>query len=364
MRKRYSDRIELQAFLSNWQLFAKTLQSQPNPDAATSIVNCFKSSLHAAMAVLLMGAMTSCSEEKEGKFDTPKFVADAAKYVIDNAQAEYASIELTESGNYIITPNQMSNARRYASAEEKKTNKLSLLKNSIWNNPDEVPATRYEVYSHILYGKYTKTSENVYTLDGYGTLTIKKDDSGSSFSIVLTPFGMDSKEYTAHQMNADLNSGMSDKLCRTWIFESFKYYVKLNGKTMLELSANSIEELLKKMKAWAEKNDPEFDPSDWEDALEGFQHGAQPDNMIFTKTGTYVVFYSTEELAVSTWKWKNEKKGILHYCWNPAWIDDPYEGGDVKIEFKNNKLHVTEFAYELEDEDYEEGITYILHEMK
>lgn len=89
--------------------------------------------------------------------------------------------------------------------------------------------------------------------------------------------------------------------------------------------------------------------------------------MVFTKTGTYVVYYSEDRLAVSTWKWENENKGILRYSWNPDYLNDPDESGEVLIEFKGNKLYLTESDSDYDEEDgetYEEGFTYIMNEVK
>ncbi|MDE5571883.1 MAG: hypothetical protein K2I86_07550, partial [Prevotella sp.] len=128
--------------------------------------------------------------------------------------------------------------------------------------------------------------------------------------------------------------------------------------------ASTLAELAEKVYEWGKKNDPEFEEDEWEWDI---TIEANPENVIFTKTGTYVVLYSNEQLAVSTWKWADERNGILRYSWNPDSFNDAYLGGDVKIEFKNNRCYLTEGDFEYDEEDneyYEEGITYIMTEAK
>lgn len=321
------------------------------------------------MAALLVGTMAACSNDNDDEggpssFDTPKYEAEAAKYVIDDqTAAPYKSIELTASGNFIIMPSDYVNyVNRHAPATSKSKLWYNRLKNGMITANAPMPITR--VYSLIVYGSYTKTGENQYNLEGFGTLTIIKDADGTAHTIVLTPTGKPSKEYTAHKQNADINSEMSSKLCRTWYTESFRAFSKVNGKTVVDITASTLPELGDKIYEWAKKNDPEFEEDEWDWENEW---DVNPENVIFTKTGTYVVLYSNEQLAVSTWKWADERNGILRYSWNPDSFDDTYFGGDVKIEFKNNRCYITEgeSGYdEVENEYYEDGITYIMTEAK
>lgn len=329
----------------------------------------FNAGKYVAMAALLVGTMAACSNDNDDEggpssFDTPKYEAEAAKYVIDDqTAAPYKSIELTASGNFIIMPSDYVNyVNRHAPATSKSKLWHNRLKNGMITANAPMPITR--VYSLIVYGSYTKTGENQYNLEGFGTLTIIKDADGTAHTIVLTPTGKPSKEYTAHKQNADINGETSSKLCRTWSFESFRIYSKVNGKTVMDITASTLAELAEKVYEWAKKNDPEFEEDEWEWDV---TIEANPENVIFTKTGTYVVLYSNEQLAVSTWKWADEKNGILRYSWNPDSFNDAYLGGDVKIEFKNNRCYMTEgdFEYDKEDNEYyEEGITYIMTEAK
>lgn len=333
------------------------------------LTKAFNAGKYVAVAALLVGTMAACNNDNDDEgglssFDTPKYEAEAAKYVIDDqTAAPYKSIELTASGNFIIMPGDyVNNVNRHAPATSKSKLWHSRLMSGMITANAPMPITR--VYSLIVYGSYTKTGENQYNLEGFGTLTIIKDADGTAHTIVLTPTGKPSKEYTAHKQNADINSEMSSKLCRTWYTESFRAFSKVNGKTVVDITANTLPELGDKMYEWAKKNDPEFEENEWDWENEW---DVNPENVIFTKTGTYVVLYSNDQLAVSTWKWADERNGILRYSWNPDSFDDDYLGGDVKIEFKNNRCYITEgeSGYdEVENEYYEDGITYIMTEAK
>lgn len=328
---------------------------------------------YVAMAALLVGTTAACSDDDDdnngsgsSSFETPKYEAEAAKYVInDQSTSPYKSIELTASGNFIIQPSDyVNNATQKAPAKGKKTMVQRLT--GMLTAHNAMPQTRYEVNTMMIaYGKYTKTGENQYDLDGFGTLTIKKDADGTTRSIILTRTGQEPAEYTAHEQKTNPDSEMTSKLCRTWNIESYRYSMKVNGRLLLDFTGNTIKELAAKMKAWAEKNDPEFDESDWDD--EDVLGENNPKDVIFTKTGTYMVLYSNDWLAVSTWAWENEKNGILRYSWNPDNLYDDDYSGEVKVEFNNNKLHLIEFDIDEDEDDgtiYEENVTYIMHEVK
>lgn len=223
-----------------------------------------------AMAALVMGTMTACSSDDDNdgggasSFETPKYEADAAKYVMDETQSPYESIELTASGNYVITPSQYTNAKKHNTngtrSETGKKGMALLMKGML---SDRITAdgniTRGDddyIYSHIAYGKYTKTGENEYTLEGFGTVTITADSNGNAYSIVIKKNGGSAEEYTAKKQNPDLNSTKSNMLCRTWSIAGYRYYAKLNGKTIVDFKDNTLKGLATQMYNWLKKNDP------------------------------------------------------------------------------------------------------------
>ena len=121
-----------------------------------------------------------------------------------------------------------------------------------------------------------------------------------------------------------------------------------------------ITQALEKLRELAQKNDPDYDESDY-DEIEDIMP-AWPEEVVFTKTGTYVVYYTGQELAVSTWKWENEAQGYLIYSWYNN-LDDP--DGRVLVEFDGNNMQITESYTESYDGETETmGLTYYFTEAK
>lgn len=69
------------------------------------------------MAILCLGNLSSCSSsddnDGDGKLETPQYAADAAKYEITDESSEVKSIELTESGQYIVIMNNATTLMRF-----------------------------------------------------------------------------------------------------------------------------------------------------------------------------------------------------------------------------------------------------------
>lgn len=149
-------------------------------------------------------------------------------------------------------------------------------------------------------------------------------------------------------------------LCRTWDMAAARLFFDYNGKRVIDVKGNSPEELLEKLRELAQKNDPDYDESDY-DEIEDIMP-AWPEEVVFTKTGTYVVYYTGQELAVSTWKWENEAQGYLIYSWYNN-LDDP--DGRVLVEFDGNNMQITESYTESYDGETETmGLTYYFTEAK
>ena len=326
-------------------------------------------------AALAACTMTACSSDDDdddggsgaGNFDTPKYEDCAAKYIVNDDNSDYHSIELTASGNYIISYNEdepmpslapkdgTAKAVKIAGREVKLPGMLS-------KGTSGFATTR--IYSEIAYGTYTKTGDDSYTLNGFGTVTVTRDAQGRPTSLTITRAGGTPETVKATQQNADLNSAMSNSLCRTWNFEGYRTIQKINGKTFFDISAKTLSELNDKMKEWAEKNDPEFDPSDWE-SDEVNEHLDDVKQVIFTKTGTYMVLYANDQLAISTWKWENETAGLLRYSWDADDFYNEYASGVITAMFLNNKLYLGEKDVDEEDGyKYEFGLYYVLSEAK
>lgn len=319
--------------------------------------------------VVLASVMGACSSDSDGddggesSFDAPKYVADAAKYVIeDDATSQYKSIELTESGNFIIQLNNQLEKTVKVGNGKKLASRMSFIMKP---NAKSKAARSERIYSELAYGSYTKTGDNEYQLAGFGTLVVTKDENGGTYSLELTRTGAKTVTLKALKPEVYIQDGvMTSKLCRSWDIAGFRMFAKLNGKTLMDISANTVQELETKYIEWVKANVPDYD----EDDLIFDEIDYLPTGVIFTKTGTYMPLYANNKdtfLAVSTWRWIDESKGLLRYSWNPDSFDDEYLGGEVKVEFNDGKLHITESEKETDEEGtYEQGLTYIFTEAK
>lgn len=307
-------------------------------------------------------SLVSCSSDDDddddgGDVAPAAFEAYAAKYQIADAGAAFSSVEFTESGNYIMVLNDLptTGAKSLSSLAAKKSPAHMMFGNLL-----RKAATRSEsVYSPILYGKYTVDADGTYVLAGYGKVKVVENGAGNAYSLEFMPSSGSSFTYTASKQNRDLDSENTNRLCRTWNTASFQIVAKINGKVLLDVTASTMGELIKKLQKWAESNDEEFDPSDWE-----YLDIANPEQVVFTKTGTYMVKYSNSELAVSTWRWVNDSETMLQYSWEND-FEDSYLNGFASVSYKGRQLVITETDKEEEDgESYEMSMVYYFNEVK
>ena len=303
------------------------------------------------LALLAAGVMVSCSSDDDdddkapSNFEKPKYEAEAAKFMVTSASSEYKSVELTEAGNFIIRLNASGNYAPEAASPMARMLKKNMLVSPGSELKSEVAETRAGtvVWSDIIYGKYTKTGDNEYTLDGYGTLTVTQE-GGSAYSLRIEKNNGETFDLEANKSGTPEAGSMTDNICRTWDIKSFRYYIRMNGKTYFDETSPTMEGLYNKIKEWMQANDPDYSDEDYEDMLIDV-----PQQIVFSKSGTYMVLYTNNMLDVATWRWGNQDMGILEYSWNPDVFDDDFMSGSVKIEFKNNQLLITEGESESED---------------
>lgn len=264
--------------------------------------------------------MASCSK---GSLDAPKYEKNAARFTISSADSPYSSIEFTESGNYLITEK---GYYPYFKPSSVLTRSNDQMRANIFN-PVNNQSTRNS-YGGIIYGRYTVNSNGDYVLEGFGTIKVESNGDTAVDLVIKTNSGQDIV-VGANRDNIMKESDMTNKLCRTWKFDKVHLVYWEEGKKVFD-----------KTLSMAEYIDEEED-----DKI--------PENVIFTKAGTYLVTYSDGELAVSTWRWENEKKGILRYSWDYDHLYDEDASGSVEVRFDGNKLVVVEEDYDEEvDERY------------
>lgn len=325
--------------------------------------------MYMAFALLVAFSTGACSDDEDGdgssSLETPQYEAEAAKYTISDESSPFISIELTASGNYIIrTRNSASELTAASEAMRASASRITLLGNRTFT---DIATRSNVVYSNILYGTFTLTGDNEYALDGFGTLVIT-ENGGTSYSLEVTTTGGTSYTLEGNKAGTQTDGEKTDALCRTWNIAQWRTYVRINGSTVLDLTADSYAELVEMLIEWGENIEWEEEDSDYDYSedyylMDFYDESAAPTQVVFTKSGTYMVVYANNMLAVSTWQWEDMDSGLLQYSWNPDTFDDDYLGGEVTVEFSGNYMYITEGYSETDEgETYEVALVYTLAE--
>ena len=307
---------------------------------------------------LIVGAVfvTSCSS---GSLDEPEFKSSSALYQATQPDAVLSSVEFTESGNYVVIRNVLSqNAPQSNTASNAdETKELpTLLLASPWSQP----VTRSTTYNNIITGKYTKTGDTTYVLEGFGTVTVNAS-GGNTYSLVITETGS-SAPYTlaAARKEQYKGSASTDKLCRTWRIAEMRLEVKVSGQEdgvsfnisvdekvdggdLAELMMKCYESLIRKT---AEEYGGDVPESEVERALADVREEVKRtypyvENMIFTQAGTYMVIYRDNMLAVSTWAWTDNDFKSIRYSWDYNNMEGA-PSGECSVEFDGKKCYLVE----------------------
>ena len=307
--------------------------------------------------LFVVGAFTlsSCSSDDDetedfGTLETPAFKEVSAFYSITESGSDYSSIELTESGNYVIVKN--SNAHRAMSASNET---MSTLVASPWYQA----TTRNSAYDNIITGTYTKSGNDTFVLEGFGTITIK-NGGGTTFSLEITENGAEPYTLTAAKKEQYEGTPETNKLCRTWRIAGMR--MTMSGAAQNEGQAynfsfdesvndGNMGELMYKIYVstirWAISVSGESVPEKYiqEELAQEKQQiiNAYPvvDKMIFTQAGTYMVTYADSRLAVSTWSWIGTTFDKIHYSWDYSNASSVM-AGDCSVEFQGGRCIITE----------------------
>ena len=284
-----------------------------------------------ALSMIMLSAFcmtfTSCGDDDDDDdapvIVTPKYAEDAVRYEISGT-SEFTSIEFTEGGTYVITKaNGSSNAKGWGKFVKSKA--ISSLTRSM---------SDADMYIH---GKYTKNGD-VYTLEGFGTITVEKKGD-VNVSLKIQPTGEEAYTLSAQSVKKLEDSDITNKLCRTWKYEKGRLVVSKGDTVLLDKTSPKISVLSASYDSiFHESADTYYDVEE----------------VIFTKSGTYMVKYSDKTVAVAQWKWKDENKGIVYFTWDYGKFG---EENISEVAFdKNNDLVLEE-----EDEVKHKGEKYIEH---
>lgn len=305
-----------------------------------------KTALMAVAMVLFAGGFASCSDDDDDDnggasgggtptLETPAYADVSAKYEITDG-GEIASIELTESGTYVV----MMNNYYAANCEVKKT----------W-----AVATR--AASNAVYGKYTKISDTEFVLDGFGTVIIE-GSTDNACSLQLTLEGeSESVTLGAQKVDVENESATSQALCRSWDINKVNLKVTVSGMGTIydkTLPASQYTELWKGLAdkiISISKQMGDYEEGDEEDYYDEMVPQFTPEQIIITKSGSYMVTYDGNQLAVSYWGWSNINANKFRYShYGPDYVYDSYYSNECTVSFNGSSMTIYEVV-----EDYEEG---------
>lgn len=292
---------------------------------------------------LTAGLLTSCSDDDDNNgddddnpphqeitLDTPKYESVSAKYEITSGGGGISSIELTASGNYVVT---MYGAAGVPSSLQQRNMMKSML--------FAADATRAN--DGYITGKFVKISDTEFILEGFGSIVID-GAADNAFSIQVTP-----SEGATYTMNAEKaatvsNSEMTKALCRTWnintvtikgTFNGRDFY---NGETPASQYVQNWDGLNKAFNQMIESitGEPENEPL--------YEPELTPAQIIFTRSGSYMVITDDNRLAVYEWEWKNEAAGTINYS-------NDIGSNSVSILFGGKELTMTEVNMDIDESE-------------
>ena len=279
-----------------------------------------------AMAVAMMftaTCFTACGSDDDGEgignidLPTPQYEQVSGKYEITQAGSPYESIELGASGNYVVTRGY--GGYSLAPKAEGRTRMALLAKRG---------TTRSTEYDGIIYGTFTSLGGGKYDLEGFGT--IKLEYSGDNVTGIEVTTNGTTTNYAAEKAPTMSNDDITNALCRTWKIERIRdvYYDKETGKT----------------------DDITVTPEN--PGEEGYD---MPVEVLWSKSGTYLVSYLDNSIGLAEWKWRDRSKGTMYYAWDGDWTGDY-----ATITFDGNRAVV----HDKWEDDYgrDESWTYMVAE--
>lgn len=321
---------------------------------------------------LAVGAIfvTGCSSDDnsdDGPLEVPAYKSSSALYQITQTGSPLSSVEFTESGSYVIVRNgQRQNAPQgngASRADEAVKESPTLLVFSPWNQPE----TRSTTYSNIITGKYTKTDDMTYVLEGFGTIKVNMSGD-NTYSLVITETG--SSPYTLAAAKKEQYSGSepTDKLCRTWRIASMRMEVSMSGKyegfsfnfkvdekvdggdmagLMLKCYESEIRQMAKAAGYSASEREVKEAVAELKSDIE--KTYLYIENVIFTQAGTYMVTYRGDRLAISTWTWTGDDFKKIRYSWDYSNMNGVLSN-ECSVGFDGKKCYIVEMYDDLSNE--------------
>lgn len=276
-----------------------------------------------------------CSEDDESSsLEHQEYESVSGKYNVQG-NSVYSSIELGASGNYIIVKSTsgIRSARGDGSTPFGSAFSRNLL--NIGGSKNKIRSTT-DSGDDILYGTYTVNTDGSINLEGFGKLQITYNGS-SVTNMILTPTSGSTITLNVEKEDTYSDSELTSKLCRTWNLASLsnKEY-DLKGRLVYDLEGTF--NVAKQTWSWNVK----VDELDWGEPGED---NYNPSQILFSKSGTYLVYYTDKTAMIQNWKWKSESAGTFYYYEEGY----DYEEDDwVTVSFSGKRMTVIEKYFDEE----------------
>ncbi len=266
-----------------------------------------------ALAIVPM-FFTSCGDdEADGPsqvvMSQPTYYQDAALYNIsdntpvplDGQSVRLHSIELTESGKYLIA-----------------------------YEPVTLSAPTRSIATVLYYlGNFHKDGATI-VLDGFGNIKINAGN-GSNVSMTLNLGGNDIEisAQKAATMNASI---LTDNLCRTWKIKTYRIRTTVDGITLSSQNFEAPCDLNKLIQVAEDRGIHITNDLGNKNVIDG---------IFFSRAGTFQINYqSTSAKDVGKWNWTSQDEanntGKIGYKWNDDGMGNSFLAGEAKAVFKNN----------------------------
>lgn len=293
------------------------------------------------------GGSSTISEDVNGEditLPTPKYLDDAAIYKVTSADSEFESIELTESGYAVITLKEDYSARmitRGIFADQLTKNPVIRMKTRSGDDDDDDSWT-----PQCYWLRYEKTGDGTYKMwhivgsqagQEWGTLTVAKDDPTDPVNARLEITRANGYPQVIQARWDDLykTDAASQSLCRSWEFEKIAFdYVKspVNGsigtpvKKEFSNWRQAYEWLLVELMNGKKASELGWDFTPSVDYL--FEIPVQ---VLFTRSGTYIVFFDDGTCEINNWVWGEHQPPYktIHYSHDLNDLYSVYSSGDV-----------------------------------
>lgn len=170
------------------------------------------------------------------------------------------------------------------------------------------------IAASVVEGKSTPQENNVYQLDGFGTVQVKTTEAGDGYLLAVTPQGGSTEEVPVTLKKATLLDGESKKLCATWNLATIRLQMRiLTSRFDKEYTDDQLGDMQTDVVAYLKDAIPDAIQSslppienliDIQSLVAG---GGLYHRYTMTSLGT-LVLESAYETKAGTWRWADSNK--------------------------------------------------------